>query len=340
MPPSTTPSSLPRRMPLWVAFVPLLIGGLGYGWLWSGYAERLRADVGRVLPGRTVTISGFPYRVAASVDTAKVAVDRPGLTASLTAAAATVDRGPWHPELSVVRLSGVEFRLAVPPLRGVMTAIDAPAALVSVHVEDGKLQRLSTVFDHPRFSIGLFPGALTATRLETHVREMLPALTGPSAPTPPVQAQLVVAGTGVQLAGGDPLRLDADVAVTGNQPLRSVAGWAAGGTAEVRRLTLADASGEVLALVATAVPGAAGRLQFAGTIDTICPASVAVLFNGGAVSEQRLRRPVRLSFAGPAGTLRLAAPDTVGLARRTQLPPCPVLRRSTLASIAALRVGA
>ncbi len=317
-------------MPLWATFLPLLIGVLGYGWLWSAYAERLRSDVARMLPGRAVTITGFPYRVAASIDAASVTVDDPGLTASVTANAATVDRGPWHPELSVVRLSGVRFRLAVPPLRSAATAaIDAPAALVSVHLERARLQRLSTVFDHPRFSIGLFPGMLTATRLETHVRELQPAPANASVPTLPAQAQLVVAGTEVRLAGSDPLRLDANVTVTGSQPLRSFAGWAAGGTAEVRRLTLADASGEVLTLAATAVPGSAGSLQFAGTIDTICPASAAALFGSGSpVSEQRLRRPVRLSFAGLPGALRLTAPDTAALARRAQLPPCPVLRRS------------
>ena len=326
--PNGAPASLPRRVPLWATFVPLIIGVLGYGWLWSGYAERLRADIARVLPGRAVTISGFPYRVAGSVDAAKVAVDDPGLAASVTADAASVDRGPWHPELSVVRLSGIQFRLAVPPLRAATAAIDAPAALVSVHLEHGILQRLSTVFDHPRFSVGLFPGALTATRLETHVRELSPAPAAAGAPTPPAQAQLVVAATDVRLAGGDPLRLDGDIGVTGSVPLRSFAGWAAGGTAEVRRLTLADASGPVLVLSATAVPGVGGSLQFSGTIDTVCPASVGTLFGtGGGVSEQRLRRPVRLSFTGTPGALRLAAFDTAALARRAQLPPCPVLRR-------------
>lgn len=333
MPPSTrspngASASLPRRVPLWATFVPLLVGGLGYGWLWSGYADRLRADVARVLPGRAVTISGFPYRVAASVDGVRVAIDDPGLSASVAAASATVDRGPWHPELSVVRLSGVQFRLAVPPLHGATAAIDAPAALASVHFEHGRLQRLSTVFDHPHFGIGLFPGALTATRFETHVRELQPASTSATAPTLPAQAQLVIAGTAVRLGGGDPLRLDADIAVTGSQPLRSFAGWVAGGTAEVKRLTLADASGEVLVLAATAVPVAGGNLQFSGTIDTVCPASVGALFGiGNGVSEQRLRRPVRLSFTGTPGALRLAAPDTAALARRGQLPPCPQLRR-------------
>ena len=331
MPPSIlasrSPSSLPRRVPLWATFLPLLIGGLGYGWLWSGYAERLRADVALVLPGRAVTISGFPYRVAASVDAVRLAVDDPGLAASVTATAASVDRGPWHPELSVVRLSGVHFRLAVPPLGAATAAVDAPAALVSIHLEHRTLQRLSTVFDHPHFAVGLFPAPLTATRLETHVRELPPA-TAAAGPTPPAQAQLVVAGTDVRLAGGDPLRLDADIAVTGNRPLRSFAAWAAGGTAEVRRLALADASGEVLVLMATAVSGSAGTLQFSGTVDTVCPASVAVLFGiGGAISERRLRRPVRLSFAGLPGAFRLNTPDTASLARRTQLPPCPVLRR-------------
>lgn len=330
MPPSTVsePTSLPRRMPLWAAFLPLLIGGVGYGWLWSGYADRLRADIGVVLPGRTVTISGFPYRVAASVDTAVVAVNHPGFAASVSAAAASVDRGPWHPELSVVRLSGVQFRLAVPPLRPATAVIDAPAALASVHLERGKLQRLSTVFDHPHFSIGLFPGTLTAARLETHFRELPSAAGSASAPTPPAQAQLVIAGSEVRLAAGDPMRLDADVAVTGSQPLRSFTVWAAGGTAEVRRLTLADASGEVLGLTATAVPGAANSLQLSGTIDTVCPASVAALFSdGNRVPELRLRRPIRLSFSGTSGALQLAAADTANLARRTQLPPCPVLRR-------------
>jgi hypothetical protein len=81
---------------------------------------------------------------------------------------------------------------------------------------------------------------------------------------------------------------------------------------------------------ATIVPIGRSGLRLAGTIETVCPASVAAAIAAAPpVSEQRLRAPVQLAFQGVPGAVTLA-PLPADLARRAvraQLPPCPVLRR-------------
>ncbi len=314
-----------RRVPLWVTFVPLVVGVAGYYALWTGYADAFRTEVAAVLPGRAVTIGGFPYRVAASVEAPTLATAGPGLIATVSAASVAADRGPWRPELTVVRLTQPRLRFAVAPIDRATFALSAPAALSSVHLAQGRLVRLSSVFDHPRFSVGIIPGEISADRLEVHLRE---TPTDRRAATAAAQGEIVLAGSVVRIAGGDPLALAATVTITATAPLHSVADWADGGAVEITRLTLADASGEVLAIAASGTVPEHGNLRLAGTVDTVCPASVAAAFAGlVATPEVRLRRPVRLAFSGVPGALAMTLPETTGLDRRKQLPPCPLLRR-------------
>ena len=324
---STRLPEVKRRVPFWITFVPLIVGVAGYYALWSGYADAFRTEVAALLRHRTVTIGGFPYRVAVSVEAPALSLAGPGLSASVSAAAGAADRGPWRPELTVVRLTQPRLRVAVTPIDHATFALSAPAALSSVHLARGRLVRLSTVFDHPRFSVGFIPGAISADRLEVHLRET-PTDRTVAAATPPVQSEVVLAGSTVRIAGGDPVALAATIGITATAPLHSVGGWANGGTVEITHLTLTDASGEVLALAASGTAANHGNLQLAGTIDTVCPASVAAAFAGlVATPEVRLRRPVRLSFNGLPGALALTLPETTRLDRRKQLPPCPLLRR-------------
>ena len=316
-----------RRIPLWWTLLPLAFGLAAYWHLWSGYRDTFRADIVRLLPGATVTIGGFPYRMEAEV--AAPVLGRSGdVLVSLAAAHATLNRGPWQRELTVIRTVAPRVTVSFAPLARASARIEADLGLSSLHIGDGRVVRLSNVFSRARIGTGLFDAAITADRFEVHLRQT-PARSNESwSPTPPQQAQMVLVGTAVRIGNGAPLTLNADIAVTAIAPLSSLAAWTEGGTVEIRSLVLADPSGEVVRLAASAVP-AAGQLRLAGTITTVCPATVRAAFDHRpAPRESRLRLPVRLAFSGSPGMVVLQPAATSGDIRsvRAQLPPCPALR--------------
>lgn len=314
-----------RRVPLWVTLLPLVLGIGAYWLVWDRFADRFQADIAALLPGQPPRITGFPYRLEAEVPRPVLARDWPGLTVRLEATRAVLNRGPWRPELTVVSTEAPRVELAVPHLGGASLALSAATGLSSIHIADGSVARLSNVLTGARAALGMFPASATAGRLELHFREVADGAA--SGPRLPVRAQLVLAGEGVELAGGDPLLLAGEASLTAAAPVRSFATWAAGGTAEFR-LKLSDATGEVLAIAATAVPTGDGRLRFAGTLTTVCPASVRAAFaQASPPAERRARMPVRLAFGGIGGSLALLGPAPHPGPVRAQLPPCPALRR-------------
>lgn len=315
-----------RRIPLWLTVVPLAIGLVVYWFVWSGYRDDLRADIGRVLPGATVTIGGFPYRMEAEVAAPRYA-RRDGVTLALAAKRAIVNRTPWQRALTIVRSDAPHAEVVISALPGATVRIDAASAVSSLHLDaDGRVARQSNVFTAARAALGVLPVPVTAATLEVHLRETPARSNEAWSATPPQRAQVVLAGTGVRLGQGAPLTLAADIGVTAAAPLRSYAGWADGGTVEIAPLTLADASGEVVRLTASIVP-ARGGPTLAGTISTVCPATVAAALAGAPrPSEQRVRLPIRLAIGGPLGAVRVLGDVPPPRAVRAQLPPCPALR--------------
>lgn len=314
-----------RRFPLWLTPLPLVIGLAAYWHFWSDYRDTLRADIARVVPGAAVTVGGFPYRMEARA--AAPAVAHPGpMALSLRATSALVNRGPWQRDLTVVRTANPEIAVAV-PLRGVSARLTAAVGESSLHLVDGRIVRQSNVLTDVRATLGAIAVPISAAKFEFHLRELVARSNEAWSPTPPPQAQVVLAGTGVRIGNGAPLTLAADIAVTATSRLRDFAGWADGGTVEVHALTLADASGEVARLTATAVP-AGGTVRLGGTIETVCPATVAAAFAGTKPpAEWRSRLPFKLAFGGTPGAFTLApAPVPAPHAVRAQLPPCPALR--------------
>ena len=325
--PQSTNSTEParRRVPLWLTLVPLALGIIIYWFVWSGFRDRFANDIAMVLPDAKPAIGGFPYRLEAELAAPVLRHASPGLAAQATAAREVVNRGPWQPDLTVFSSLRPHVLLAVPPLAGATASIDAETGLSSLHLADGRIARLSNVFDGALVRTGLVGFPATAAKLEVHFRET-PVTPSAAALKGPAQAQIVVTGENVRLGGGDPLGLTADVALTAGQPLKSYAAWASGGTAEIK-FVLRDRTSEVLAAAATAVPSG-GKLQLAGTITTVCPNSVRAAFAGAPPpSEQRARMPVRLAFSGQPGAWVLADPAAAPHPVRAQLPPCPVLRR-------------
>ncbi len=315
-----------RRIPLWLTLVPLAAGLLVYWLLWSGWARDFEATIQPWLPDTTLSITGFPYRMEVDVVRPRLAGgDVVKLEASATRA--QVNRGPWQPELTIVSTQAPRFSAIVGP--GIGASLSGLTGLTSIHVLDGRLVRLSTRIEAARARLGFTSAVVGADLLELHLRETGAAAPVATGPTPATRGQMVIDAQRLRLDKGDALTVKGDIDVTGTARLTGFDAWASAGTIEVRNLAIADAHGEIARIAATIVPLGHNGLRFAGTITTICPASVAAAFAGAVpVTEQRLRAAVRLSFEGVAGAVRLAGlPDDLeGRSVRSQLPACPALR--------------
>lgn len=315
-----------------MTLVPLVAGIAAWAVLWNGFRSDFEATLGRLLPDETrVSTGGFPYRLEARA--APLALDWSGdaLTATIQAAEAVANRVPWQPARTVLNLREPRLRLALAPLQEARLEIAAPAAQASLRTAEGRIARMSVVWEDATVRLGWLPMPITAERLEAHLRET-PARDAADASTPrlPTQDQLVLTARDLRFGGGDPLTLMLDSEVTADRPVTSLKAWAAQGTVEVRALTLSDATGEVARFTGTLVPAGDGTLRLAGTVETVCPQSVRATFEGRpAPSEKRSRRPERIAFTGllPGGLeLAPADPDRPPPPVRGQQPPCPRLR--------------
>lgn len=323
--------SRPRRVPLWLTLVPLLVGLGAWHLAWSGWRDRLAADLGALLPAGTgLAVGGFPYRLEARTGPVRLVRVDVATRASLEAEAMTVNRQPWRVDRQVINLVAPRAAFAIPGFAGLSAGVEAPAAQASLRFDKGRIARASAVFEEARLTLGFTRVAVRAEALELHGRETPVDAPDTGAARLPVQAQLVLAGRGLRFGEGDPVTLSAAIDLTGPRPVRAVAGWRAGGTAELRELVIADATGEVARLSGTFSPGRDGRLLFAGTVETVCPASVRAALSGGPpVSEKRTRKPVRLALTGVPGEvaeLESPAPGAVAPPVRGQAPDCPRLR--------------
>lgn len=319
-----------KRFPLWTTLIPLAVGIGVYWQLWDRQHDAFRADLERVFGAdQGLVVTGFPYRLEAELGPLALKHERGDWTARLSASQAIVNRGPWRPDPTILRLQQPQLSLAAPSLAGAIFDVQGMASQTSLRWAGDRIARLSTDVDDARLSLGLLAAPAAAKRFELHFRET-PTTRDPAsrAPTDPEQAQIVLGGEAFRFAGGDPLTLAGEAALTSVGAIRSLAAWQTGGTLELKRLTLADKTGEVLALAATVVPGPAGSLRVAGTIDTVCPRTVEAAFAGQAApaEERRARKSVRLTFDGAPGAYRLTTPVPERLPVRGQEPACPRLR--------------
>jgi hypothetical protein len=320
-----------RRIPLWATLIPLLAGIAVWAFIWRGYAAGFETDLEAVLPaGTAIETGGFPYRLEAEITPAAVVLEDKALSARASASRLTVNRVPWQRDRQVLNLEGPVLELALKPLAGATVRVEAPIAQGSLRMDGPRFARLSAVWDKPAVETGLFEAPVRAERLEAHLRETpAEAEQRPSGPRLPTQAQLVLTGTGLRFGKGAPLGLTLDSELTAPGPITSLAGWERGGTAEIRSGVLSDATGEVARLSATLVPEA-GRLRIAGTVETICPATVRAAIAGTpAPAEKRSRKPERIAISGTLPGEMLAAPRDPAKPLppvRGQEPPCPSLR--------------
>lgn len=323
-----------RRIPLWATLIPLVLGIVLWGLIWRGYEAEFEADLAKLLPADVnMDAGGFPYRLEARLGTVKLDHRDAALELGLAAEDATVNRVPWQRDRQVITMGRSQARAALTPLAGAHVVVDAPEALASLRLDGPRIARLSVVWQTPRLATGLFAVPVTADSFEAHLRET-PADTQATAtqargPRLPTQAQLVLAGTGVRFGGGAPLKLALDSEMTGPGPITSLAGWEQGGTAEIRSATLTDATGEVARLSATLVEDGR-RLRLAGTVETVCPATVRAAIAGTpAAREMRSRVPEKIAVGGTLPGGLTAAPRDPAKPPppvRGQEPPCPALR--------------
>ncbi len=327
-----------RRIPLWATLIPLVLGIAVWGIVWRGYEAGFEADLRRVLPADAgVEAGGFPYRLEARLAGIKLDHNDAALELGLAAEGATINRVPWQRDRQVITVEGSQARAALAPLAGATVVVNAPEALASLRLDAERIARLSVVWQKPQITTGLIATPIRADSFEAHLRETPAGGTAGAPPgrglarTPrlPTQAQLVLSGTGVQFGAGAPLTLALDSEMTGPGPLTSLAGWEQGGTAEIRSATLSDATGEVARLSAT-LAAEGGRLRLAGTVETVCPATVRAAIAGQpAPRELRSRVPERIAIGGtlPGGLTAAARnPAKPPPPVRGQEPPCPALR--------------
>jgi hypothetical protein len=315
-----------KRIPVWLTSVPLLLGGLVYWHFWSGWRDTLRTDLAAVLPAKTVTIGGFPYRMEADVAAPRYALGGP-VRLTVDAVRAKANRNPWQRDLTIVRTDHPAIVAAIDGLAGASVRAAATTGVTSIRVTPKGIARLSTVLTGMTATTKLFAAPVTAATFEVHLRETRARSNEAWSATAPQQAQVVLSGTSVRFGGGAPLTFALDAGVTAAARLRDLAGWINGGTVEIREATLADATGEVARLTASVVV-VGGTLRLTGTVTTVCPLSVAAAVDGTAApSESRRRNPVRLAFNGTPGFFVVTpVANDAPSATRGQSPPCPRLR--------------
>jgi hypothetical protein len=320
-----------RRFPLWTTLIPLVAGIAVWAFIWRGYAADFEADLQSVLPPDTaIEAGGFPYRLEARLGTMKLEQQDAALELALAVEEASVNRVPWQRDRQVISLGASQARAALGPITGADFVIDAPAAQASLRLDGKRIARLSAVWQQPAIRTGLFEAPLKASQFEAHLRETPATGAAADGRSPlPTQVQLVLSGTDLRIAEGAPLAFGLTGDLTAPGPITSLATWQQGGTGEIRSAVLSDATGEVARLSAT-VSADGARLRVAGTVETVCPASVRAAIAGApAPAEQRSRKPERIAISGTLPGGLEAAPRDPGKPPppvRAQEPPCPRMR--------------
>lgn len=316
-----------RRIPLWSTLVPLVVGLAVYWWYWDREHDAFKQQLIAMF-GDGVAVGGFPYRLEAEIANPRLSHNG-AYVFDVRADRLRANRQPWGGELTSVGLLEPRVSWRIPAIDGTTFSVTSANAQTSLRLDGDRIVRLSTVHNEARVRLPLLPTPATATSFEWHFRETRAAPDPASrAPTFPEQAQLVLAAEGLRFGKGDPLRMAAQIGLTSSAPIWDLTSWRHGGTAELRSLTLADHYGEILTLKATASATLTAPLRIAGTIDTVCPASVTAAFAGtpAPAREYRTRKPTQLAFGGAAGAIELMLP-TEHRKRpvRAQEPPCPKL---------------
>lgn len=315
-----------RRWPLWTTLIPLGVAVVAWFLVWQGYRDRLAGALGTILPpGTPMAIGGFPYRLEARFGPIDMERRDTALFARLAAREVVVNRQPWRLDRQVISLAAPRLEAGLAPLRGIGARVVAPSAQASLRTAEGRVARLSMVWETPQVALDFLSVPIAADALEAHVRETPARTPGPGLP---VQAEAVLQARGLRLGAGTPVDLEAAFALRAGTAVAGLSSWLEGGEVQLGDLVITDATGEVLRLSARLSPGPDGTVSAAGRIETVCPASVrAALLGLPPVTEKRARKPVTIALdAALGGEVRLSPPPPGPVPVRGQAPDCPRLR--------------
>ncbi|MBB4633848.1 DUF2125 domain-containing protein [Sphingosinicella soli] len=316
-----------RRLPFWVAVLPLLLG-LGAYWLyWNGESKAFGAFVAERL-GVPVAIAGFPYRIEIRTEDIDIRRQTRELSVAVQASKMAINRQPWRTGHAVIEAQEPRLQVALARFTGMRLDIEAPTMLASIRRPGDTLERLSLHFGTAKVWLPFAGGPFDATDFELHLRETPDAAPLSRSPTLPVRAEARIAGTLTR--AGTSLGLNIPLFVTARGPIASLEGWRSGGTIEAKGAQLLLEEKPLADIEATLAPLPDGRIAVSGTISSECPFTVKALLEGGVpATEYRARRARTMTLTGDsAAGLVVGAPEGAsGGPVRSQEPPCPVLRR-------------
>lgn len=312
--------------PFIIVLLPLLVGlGLYYIY-WRDGADAFALTVAEVT-GVRPELGGFPYSIRGELPGLDLAFGDDARV-SVEAGQTEISRGPFRPGLIVAAVVDIRAEAAAQSLDGARLVLTAPIARASIRAGTF-IERLSLVVEAAELNGPLAPNGIAAQDLEVHFRET--PTEGPGTDvTGPGQADLRISGL-FDLGGDRQLRVMLPVSLTDDTPLRSLAVWQDGGTAEIDGGLLLGADDAPLAgFDATLAPLPDGQLAVSGTITTDCPRTVRWLIGGEARPSEEFRRrnPAQFTLSGTLTNLTLAERETPsgGLVRNRE-PPCPDLHR-------------
>lgn len=312
--------------PLILVLLPLIVGlGLYYVY-WRDGADQFAATVAEVT-GTRPALSGFPYSIRGDLPEVDLAFGEDARV-DIDAGHSEVSRGPFRPELVIAAMRDFQAEAAAGPLAAARVAITAPFARASIRAGD-YVERISLVADVAELSGPLAPDGIDARNLQIHFRET-PAEGAANQVTGPGQANLRISGL-FDLGGDRLLRAVIPATLTGDAPLRSLAGWRDGGTLEIDGgLLLGEDEAPLAGFDATLAALLGGEIALAGTVTTDCPLTIRWLIGGEArpAEEFRRRNPAQFALSGTLANVQLVERETPsgGLVRSRE-PPCPDLRR-------------
>lgn len=248
-----------------------------------------------------IGFSGFPYRLEARIENARLLRDHPDYQLVLTARTLTVLTQPWKQDLRLGFANDAQLRLvsgSLAPLEAgqASASIAAPDVQISLRTRaDGGVERLSLVFNEAQIALpGLGLAGFTAKDVQLHGRQVPQGPVAATDPRGPALLQAVVAARG--LGRGDKMQrgdISMDIVVhagSASAPAR-LAAWAVeGGSIAIPRFELIGGKLKVSG-DATLALDRKGSLSAAGTLATNDPAAVRQFLTTGALKPSRLKQP-------------------------------------------------
>ncbi len=300
----------PRNRPwLLLAAMAVLVGF--YSIYWFAQLRLFKAEMASLQSGhsavfdlksKSVSYSGFPYRLEAEFIDATANRQQSDYKLRLASSKLTILRQPWKPHLFLLFADNPNVEALIYGKVPLHIVTKAAALEASLHLHHTEVGRLSLVFKSFQLPGGTwFADALTVDTFEIHGRALALARSLATAATAPAFGEVVLEAEGLKLGDSKPARLAADLSLTGEPG--KVGGksylqtWRdAGGTIEVSQVAI-DSQTLKLSGSGTASLDKTGAPVASGTIETTLPAALRSAMSGQAIeAEKPSRQPQHVSI--------------------------------------------